>query len=119
MSRGWTACWVVLLSSLSVRAGDETLPPTKLTLRPAALPSPALRYRLLPELREQKPGNAAPHYLRAAEVLKANGRVGDERQELQERLLNSTSSGTARPGSGSGGPWPCGCSASTRRPSGR
>jgi hypothetical protein len=36
-----------------------------LTLRPAALPEPALKYRLLPPVSEQTPGNAATVYLLA------------------------------------------------------
>lgn len=39
--------------------------PTKLTLSPAAAPSPALKYVLLPELKDQTPGNAALEYYRA------------------------------------------------------
>ncbi|HTU17717.1 MAG TPA: hypothetical protein VMG10_06600 [Gemmataceae bacterium] len=39
--------------------------PTRLTLTPAAAPSPALKYVLLPELRDQTPGNAALEYYRA------------------------------------------------------
>jgi hypothetical protein len=34
----------------------------KLTVRPKAAPQPALRYRLLPELREMQPGNPIPNY---------------------------------------------------------
>lgn len=37
----------------------------KLTLRPQAAPVPALKYQLLPELRDQTPGNAALLYYRA------------------------------------------------------
>jgi hypothetical protein len=39
--------------------------PIKLTLSPAAAPSPALKYALLPELKDQTPGNAALEYYRA------------------------------------------------------
>jgi hypothetical protein len=39
--------------------------PVRLTLRPAAAPSPALKYQLLPELKDQSPGNAALVYYRA------------------------------------------------------
>ncbi len=39
--------------------------PTKLSLSPAAEPSPALKYLLLPELSDQTPGNAALEYYRA------------------------------------------------------
>jgi hypothetical protein len=37
----------------------------RLTIQPAAAPSPALRYRLLPELRERTPGNGAVLYYRS------------------------------------------------------
>ena len=38
----------------------------ELAVSPAAAPSPALKYELLPKLRERQPGNAAVGYLRAA-----------------------------------------------------
>jgi hypothetical protein len=45
---------------------DPDQPPwIKLILSPATAPSPALKYRLLPELRDRLPGNAAVHYYRA------------------------------------------------------
>src|ERR1700756_3055505 len=34
------------------------------TVRPAAAPRPALKYQLLPELREMNPGNPIQYYLR-------------------------------------------------------
>jgi hypothetical protein len=37
----------------------------RLTIQPAPAPSPALRYRLLPELRERTPGNGAVLYYRS------------------------------------------------------
>jgi hypothetical protein len=37
----------------------------RLTVSPAAAPKPALRYLLLPELKEMTPGNPIPNYLRA------------------------------------------------------
>lgn len=40
----------------------ETL--IRLTVRPMAAPKPALRYLLLPELKEMSPGNPIPNYLR-------------------------------------------------------
>jgi hypothetical protein len=36
----------------------------RLTVQPMAAPKPALRYLLLPELREQEPGNPIPNYLK-------------------------------------------------------
>jgi hypothetical protein len=41
----------------------ETL--VRLTVRPMAAPKPALRYLLLPDLREMNPGNPIPNYLKA------------------------------------------------------
>jgi hypothetical protein len=40
-------------------------PPIRLKVQPAASPKPALKYKLLPELGEKTPGNAALLYLRA------------------------------------------------------
>jgi hypothetical protein len=37
-------------------------PPTRVTLHPMAAPTPALKYRLLPEVADQIPGNAAVYY---------------------------------------------------------
>jgi len=42
-----------------------SIPVVKMPLRPTAAPVPALRYTLLPELRETTPGNAALLYYRA------------------------------------------------------
>jgi hypothetical protein len=38
----------------------------RLTVRPKAAPKPALRYLLLPELREMNPGNPIPNYLKCS-----------------------------------------------------
>jgi hypothetical protein len=50
-------------------AAGSPIPPkatvVKLTLHPAAAPVPALKYQLLPEVRDLKPGNAALLYQRA------------------------------------------------------
>jgi len=42
--------------------GEEAA--VRLTVQPMAAPKPALKYQLLPELRELKPGNAAQNYLK-------------------------------------------------------
>jgi hypothetical protein len=52
-----------------------------LTLHPAAATPPALRYRLLPELIEQRPGNAADLYKKAAPLLKL---TADDHKQLDE-----------------------------------
>jgi hypothetical protein len=47
------------------RKGPSRPPPIRLEVRPAAEPVPALRYKLLPELRDLKRGNAALLYYRS------------------------------------------------------
>jgi hypothetical protein len=46
-------------------AQSEGPPPTKLTVRPAPAPERALKYQLLPEVKDRSPGNAALLYQRA------------------------------------------------------
>lgn len=60
------------------KAEDET-PVTRITIYPAAEPRPALRYRLLPSLIDQRPGNAAVFYNKAALMLKQQ--QGNDRQQ--------------------------------------
>jgi hypothetical protein len=60
-------CAVLAASSLPARAEQvmtdtETL--IRLKVRPRAEPKPALRYLLLPDLKELQPGNPIPNYLR-------------------------------------------------------
>ena len=50
-------------------AQREPPAPTEITIRPARAPVPALKYRLLPEARDQVPGNAAVFYHRAIEMI--------------------------------------------------
>jgi hypothetical protein len=52
---------VLLTAVLSVPAAD---PAARFTISPMAAPKPALKYQLLPEVRELKSGNAAQWYLR-------------------------------------------------------
>lgn len=54
----------VLFILLAVPASAQ-VEPVKLTLSPMPVPSPALKYLLLPELLDQTPGNAALEYYRA------------------------------------------------------
>jgi hypothetical protein len=56
-------------------------PPTTITLRPAAEPVPALKYRLVPERRQTVPGNAALFYHRAIQFV-IEGRM---RLAIQEK----------------------------------
>lgn len=53
------------LFTARLQAQEDKTPWVKLTLEPAAAPVPALKYQLLPEVRDLKPGNAALLYQRA------------------------------------------------------
>lgn len=55
----------MLLCAPTTAWGQPKIKPTQITLRPVAAPVPALRYPLLPELREMESGNAAMLYYRA------------------------------------------------------
>jgi hypothetical protein len=57
----WLPC-VLLLCAPATAAAQDVI---KIKLQPAAAPIPALKYRLMPELRELKPGNAVVLYYRA------------------------------------------------------
>lgn len=58
---------IALATTWSASPATAQLPsgPTTILLRPAAAPSPALKYRLVPERLGQVPGNAAIFYYRA------------------------------------------------------
>jgi hypothetical protein len=57
-------CALLFALPLGVRADDApTQTVVHLTVTPQALPTPALRYQLLPELREMNPGNPVQAYL--------------------------------------------------------
>ncbi len=67
MSR--TLLWCAALAAIPLPArADQTVTATetviRLTVQPMAAPQPALRYLLLPELKELNPGNPIPNYLR-------------------------------------------------------
>lgn len=63
------ACWLLTAALCATNPAEaQVAAPTEtvvLKLAPAAEPVPSLRYRLLPELREQIPGNAMTSYYRA------------------------------------------------------
>ncbi|HEY7326729.1 MAG TPA: hypothetical protein VH592_03755 [Gemmataceae bacterium] len=66
MIRGLMCLTVFLTVAVAACAQESSEgEPIKLTLSPAAAPSPALKYLLLPELIDQTPGNAALEYYRA------------------------------------------------------
>ena len=57
------------LSLVGAAPAQSPGPPIRLALRPAAAPTPVLRYRLLPELREQTSGNAVDLYKQAVKLV--------------------------------------------------
>ena len=79
----WTQTTVLVLLTTALVApaagqspGGRTRPPDEIrvigmTVRPAAEPGPALRYRLLPSVLDQQPGNAADLYSPILEQMKA------------------------------------------------
>lgn len=57
---------MILLALLTAQQPTpEVDPPKKFVISPQAVPSPALRYTLLPPLRDMKTGNAVLHYYRS------------------------------------------------------
>ncbi len=54
---------------------------TELTVRPAPAPEAALDYRLLPELLDQTPGNAAPLYYIAQQIMPGRDRWHEKLNE--------------------------------------
>ena len=67
MRRALLCCAALGVVSLPCRAGEPTTTPEtliKLTVQPAAAPKPALRYLLLPELKEMNPGNPIQNYMK-------------------------------------------------------
>jgi hypothetical protein len=66
MRCGLTCLITLLVAAVSALAQDSPEEEaTQLTLSSAAAPSPALKYKLMPELMDQTPGNAALEYYRA------------------------------------------------------
>src|SRR4051812_20738392 len=66
MFRVLSACALVLMMPLVGWADDKPEPTEtvlRMTVSPAPAPKPALRYQLLPEMRELETGNAAQAYL--------------------------------------------------------
>ncbi len=67
MPRMLLCCAALAVFALPVRA-EPKLTKTELlielTVQPRAEPKPALRYLLLPELKEMSPGNPIPNYLK-------------------------------------------------------
>lgn len=68
------AVFIILSAAFAAGAAPE---PMKILLDPGAPPSPALRYRLLPDYAEQTPGNAAPIYVVAFAILPRDAGAAD------------------------------------------
>jgi hypothetical protein len=82
-------CAAIAAFALPCRAeqtisGSETL--IRLNVRPARAPKPALRYQLLPELKEMHPGNPIQHYMQT--MMEQNKFFFDEEAfQRREKLL--------------------------------
>jgi hypothetical protein len=81
-------------AALAISLPQEAAKPTetviRLTVQPMAVPKPALRYQLLPELREMQPGNPILAYLRCfpeQQNFFFNQKVLEERERLQTMPL--------------------------------
>jgi hypothetical protein len=72
MKRRAVGLMAVLTLALAGWAQPQPGEPVSLTLHPAAPPKPSLKYRLLPDRRDQQPGNAAALYYRAVAMLVEN-----------------------------------------------
>jgi len=72
MARIVTGLIAFLTLGLTAWAQPQPGEPIPLTLHPAAPPKPSLKYRLLPDRREQQPGNAATLYYRALAMFAEN-----------------------------------------------
>jgi hypothetical protein len=68
MIRRWFLSCSILMIAFPVRAQETPEELVKVVIRPAAAPVPALKYQLLPDVRDQIPGNAVIYYGRAAQV---------------------------------------------------
>jgi hypothetical protein len=79
MSHVRTAWLALAASALAISAAAQEVEPVRIALHPAAAPTPALRYHLLPQLHEMAPGNAAERYKQAiAEMKKIGDATGAE-----------------------------------------
>ncbi len=71
-------CWAALAAFPLLARADQTVTATetviRLTVQPRAAPKPALRYLLLPELKEINPGNPITGYLNCFRERSSSGR---------------------------------------------
>src|SRR5665213_2932753 len=86
MKHSFMILCLVFLSATTPSAEGEVVP-IQLVLHQAASPSPALKYPLLPELRDTIPGNAVTHYRRAIQILKQDGPPEKGREEMVDRWI--------------------------------
>ncbi|HZY86328.1 MAG TPA: hypothetical protein VFE78_15960 [Gemmataceae bacterium] len=86
MSLGRSVCAAVLAVALAAPAFSQGPAPIRPTLHPMAPSSPALRYRLLPELIGQTPGNAAEDYKKAVPLLNQVSAEDDAELQAWEKL---------------------------------
>ncbi len=82
-----TSFALVIAFATVAQAHAQDAGPYPTTLHPAPLPSPALKYRLLPDLRNQTAGNAVPLWEEAIAKLKPLKRDFDERPKWRELFL--------------------------------
>jgi hypothetical protein len=64
MTRLLSVCAALAILSPWCQAGEPNETVIRLTVQPAAAPKPAMRYQLLPELKEMNPGNPILGYLK-------------------------------------------------------
>jgi hypothetical protein len=79
----------IVLASATLAAHGQGPPNGEysLTVQPAKEPSPALKYQLAFELRDQTPGNATVHYLRASLVNRDRwGRLSIKKRREEQQL---------------------------------
>jgi hypothetical protein len=69
MSRILLSCWVIAATAALAAAQPRPEPPRPLHLSPNRPPVPVLRFTLLPELRDQEPGDAWPLYKKAGALI--------------------------------------------------
>jgi hypothetical protein len=76
MSHVRAPLFVLVAVALAAPASAQDIEPTRITLHPAAPGVPALRYHLLPQLYEARPGNAAERYKQAIAEMKKDRPAG-------------------------------------------
>jgi hypothetical protein len=83
---GLVALAVLALPCRAEQIVTDTETIIRLSVQPMAAPKPALRYLLLPEVKEMTPGNPVPAYLRCALAL-AQSEANQQAAQRRETLL--------------------------------